>query len=267
MAENLIRTAYVGSGPVYIGKYDPELGVPENGFLTGLRLVGCGNKKLTTAVKVDTDKIQESCSGEWNTLYEYTKSKSCEVTLEAEEFDILTFAAAMGGNVGQNAAGSFSNQPLGTFTAGDVVFLNRPRLILDPTAAPPKTLIIKDSTGASLVEGLHYKIINAKASSVKILELTGFTGPFTATYEHEAFVDMAALVNTKQEFGLIFAGTNTINNRDGRLVIPRIKFSSDGFDWISQSNSGVTLKGSALYVGELVSVRGGPFMRVEGFFD
>ena len=111
-----------GQGPVHIGTYDPVNGRAEQGFLTNLYSVGCGNRTLTATPSRETSTLTESCSGQRLTLKEMETAKSLQVSLSMVQFDSRTLAAAFFGEAVHREAGTVTGEVLPRLAPGDYFF-------------------------------------------------------------------------------------------------------------------------------------------------
>lgn len=249
---------WAGQGPVYFGTYDATAGTPEMGYLTNLFKVGCANSALTTTPKRETKTIKESCSGQRLDIAEIETSKSLDVKLDMHQFDRETLARAFFGTATGQAAGSATGETFHTgLAAGDYVFLKRPGA---------STLVLTDSnaTPATLVEGTHYKVVDAAQGVLQMLDVATLTQPIKAAYSFAAYGNIAAFTATSVKTGILFTGINQDGDR-ARVVIPKVSLAMSGdFSWIGSEESVLSLAGPAFYVPELaLDPLFGPFMRID----
>lgn len=255
MSKQLI---WAGQGPIYFGTYDAEAGTPEMGYLTNLFKVGCANSALTTTPKRETKTIKESCSGQRLDIAEIETGKTLEVKLDMHQFDKETLARAFFGTASQVAAGTVTAEAFPEdLVAGGYVFLKRPNA---------STIVLTDSaaTPATLVEGTHYKVIDAAQGVVQILDVGTFVQPFKAAYAYAAYGNIAAFTATTVKTGLVFTGVNQDGDR-ARVIIPRLSLAMSGdFSWLGNEESVLSMQGTAFYAAELsADPLFGPFMRID----
>lgn len=249
---------WAGQGPVYFGTYDATAGTPEMGYLTNLFKVGCANSVLTTTPKRETKTIKESCSGQRLDIAEIETGKSLEVKLDMHQFDQATLARAFFGQASSQVAGTVTAEafPAG-LTAGGYVFLKRPgasAIVLTDSAAGPTTLI----------EGTHYKVVDAAQGVIQMLDVATLTQPIKAAYAYAAYGNVAAFTATSVKTGILFTGINQDGDR-ARVVIPKVSLAMSGdFSWIGNEESVLSLQGMAFYVPELAAdPLFGPFLRID----
>lgn len=246
-------------GPIYMGVYDATNGKAPSGYLTGLVSVGCANSELSTSLTRSTKKIKESCSGQRLDLTEIETEKSGEVVLTMTSFDKKMLATALFGTHTNITGSTVTAEAFPTVAVGDFVSLKYTDV---------SSVVIKDSAGtpATLTLGTHYEITSAGHGIIKILNLAAFTQPLKADYSYAAQGNITAFTSVGVERGIIYQGLNTNDNKQYRVVIPRVSFALDGkLDWLSNEEVSITLKGSMLYVEPYASdTVQGPFMRVSG---
>jgi hypothetical protein len=249
---------WAGQGPVYFGTYDPALGTPEMGYLTKLFKVGCANSALTTTPKRETKNIKESCSGQRLDIAEIETGKSLDVKLDMHQFDRETLARAFFGASTAETAGTVTAEVLHSgLAAGDYVFLKRP-------GASALVLTDSNATPTTLVEGTHYKVVDAAQGVLQMLDVATLTQPLKAAYAYAAYGNIAAFTATSVKTGILFTGQNQDGDR-ARVVIPKVSLAMSGdFSWIGSEESVLSLGGMAFYVPELAAdPLFGPFLRID----
>lgn len=253
------RMIWDGQGPVFLGKYDPDNGTPEMGYLTGLYQVGCGTRTLTTTPSVERSTISESCTGQRLPLAQLTSSRSLAVSLSMQQFDGRTLAKALSSEHVEKAAGTVSDEVLPPLEPGDYFFLKHPHV---------SSVVIEDSTTAtplSYIEGTHYLLEDAAHGRCKLIEHpASHVAPVKVDYEYAAYGNIAAFSAEDVQTGIIFNGTNQEGHK-GRVIIPRLNLAMGGdFGWITDEAASLELSGEALFVPELENDPDyGPFMRVD----
>ena len=98
-----------GQGPVFLGKYDKAAGRPDMGNLVNVYQVGCGTSALTTSPKIETENINETCTGARAVLASRISSRELGVGLTAIQFDTRTLATAFYGTATAVAAGTVTD--------------------------------------------------------------------------------------------------------------------------------------------------------------
>ena len=98
-----------GQGPVFLGKYDKAAGRPDMGNLVNVYQVGCGTSALTTSPKIETENINETCTGARAVLASRISSRELSVGLTAIQFDTRTLATAFYGTATAVAAGTVTD--------------------------------------------------------------------------------------------------------------------------------------------------------------
>jgi len=247
-----------GQGPVMIGRYDPDNGRPDMGYLVDVYRIGCGTSSLSTSLSVERSSIKESCSGQRLTLKNYITGKSLETKLTMVQFSGRTLAGAFFGDAALKAAGTVTGERLAALAVGDYFTLRHPGAT---------SLVLEDSTAGTplvYVEGTHYSVEDAAHGRYRLLEHpVGHVEPLMADYAYGEYTNIAAFTAPNVERGIIFNGINGDGQR-ARIIIPRISLSLDGdFGWISDEAAELSLSGEALFVSQMQSdADWGGFMRI-----
>lgn len=256
MAEQMIIS---GQGPVFLGDFDATNGKAAQGYLTNLQKIGCGNRVLKTAFSRETKLLKESCSGQRLDLAELQTGKSGEVELQLFQFDRAMLSMALFGTLATKTGASVTNEAMPTVAVGDYVHTKHPKI---------STVVVKDSTGSplTLTAGTDYTVDSADHGRIKILNLGAYVQPFKVDYAYASYANIAAFTAASVVKGIVFDGVNTADaNKPVRCIIPRVSWGpTEGFDWLSDEEVTLSLKGRMLYVSELASdAEYGPFMRVD----
>lgn len=247
-----------GQGPVMIGRYDPDNGTPDMGYLVDLYRIGCGTSQLTTNLTVDKTKIKETCTGQRLTLKERTTGKSLSVSLSMVQFSGRTLAAAFYGSAVLKDGGTVTDEVLPPLAPGDYFTLRHPKV---------DSVVIEDSTAVTplvYVLDTHYTIEDPDHARCKLIaHPDDHVEPLRADYEYGEYTNIAAFSATKVTRGLIFNGIND-DGQKGRIIIPRIDLAMGGdFSWIGDDEASLQLTGEALFVPEMESdAEYGGFMRI-----
>lgn len=250
---------FAGQGPIFIGTYDATNGRAAQGFLTGVKRVGCSNRMLKLTLARETQTIKESCSGQALTLKRYTKGLTASITLEMAQFSRDELALAMYGTTLSRAAATVTAEQLPTVAVGDYVHTKYPGI---------SSVVVKDSAGtpANLVAGTHYRLDSAAHGRIQILGLGSYTQPLKVDYAYGEHAQVTGLTAASTRRGLIFDGVNVAEaNAPVRLFIPLIDFDpAKDFDWLSQDEAKLTLEGEILYADALAGDGDwGPYLRID----
>lgn len=248
-----------GQGPVMIGRFDPENGTPDMGYLVDVYRIGCGTSSLSTALSVEKKIIKESCSGQRLALKERETAKQLEVKLDMIQFSGRTLAIALYGDAILTAAGAVTDETLPELVPGDYFVTRHPDI---------ESLVIEDSTGGAplvYVAGTHYEVEDAKHGRCRLIaHPAAHVEPLKMDYSYGEYTNIAAFTQAGVERGILFSGINGDGQR-ARIVIPRISLAPSGdFSWIADEEATLSLSGQALYVDKLATdANFGPFMRVD----
>ena len=237
------KMMWAGQGPVFLGKYDAANGRPDMGNLVSVYQVGCGTSALTTTPAIETENINETCTGARAVLASRISSRELGVNLTAIQFDARTLATSFYGEATSVAAGMVTDEPIAPTTAvGDQIFLRYPNV---------KNVVLTDSADAPLVEDTHYVVEDAAVGRLRVIALPGVATIASADYEFEPHAHFSIFKTGLVERGLIFCGINDKGQR-ARVTIPRINFAMGGdFSWIGDDNAELQLEGQGLFASEL----------------
>ena len=192
-------------GRVYLGKRN-ELGNP-------IEVRSPGNvAELKLSLKADVVEHYESQSGQRTLDHRMIKQKSATVNLTIEEFTKENLALALYGNHVTGTSGTVTDEPLGGTTPviGDRYFLAHPKV---------SSLVVKDSAGtpATLTLGTHYTA-DTDFGAIQLLDTTGLTAPFKASYAHGTATEIGIFTQPLQERYLRLEGLNTTQGNAKVLV-------------------------------------------------
>lgn len=134
-------------------------------------------------------------------------------------------------------------------------------------------LAIKDSLNADLTAGTHYRQDARNGSVIEILNLSGFTPPLKATYDHAAFTALPLFTADPPERYLLLDGINTVDGKRVRVHLYRCQFNPvEGLGLIHDEFGELPVSGTVLFdpemsqfetiEGESVDIYGG-FGRME----
>lgn len=255
----MTQMIWSGQGPVMIGRYDPDNGRPDSGYLVDLYRVGCGTSALTTSLSRNKKTLTESCSGQRLPLKTLETGKSLSVKLDLYQFSGRTLAAALLATMVEKAAGTVTAEQLPELAVGDYFTLRHPHV---------SSVVIEDSTAGTplvYVAGTHYELEDAGHARFRLIaHPAAHVEPVRVDYAYGEHLNLAAFTATNVERGVIFNGINQDGQR-ARLIIPRIDMGLDGdFGWITSEEATLSLSGDTLYVPELATDADfGPFMRVD----
>lgn len=251
---------FIGQGPIFFGDYDATTGQAAQGYLVNLKRIGCGNRTLKIAMKRDTGKVKESCSGQSLTLKTFTKGMEASISLEMNQFSRDEMAIGLYGTSASVVGSTVTGEAMpATVAVNDYVHTKYPGI---------SSLVIKDSavTPATLVLGTDYELDSAAHGRIKIINLGAYTQPFKSDYAYAAHGRVTAFTGAATRKGIIFDGANVAEgNAPVRVIIPLVDFDpAKDFNWISKEEATLALDGEILYASELLSDSAwGPFFKVD----
>lgn len=200
---------------------------------------------LNISASVSEESRQESYSGQ--RLTSATLNTGTEVTfnLTLNHATARNLALGLYGTERTVASGSITGEALPAgITTGDTVVLDRGDI---------SNLVIEDSAGTpvQLVEGTDYQIESAAGGVIEILsDLSGFTAPFTASYENGASTDVTMFTQQAPVRYLLLDGVNTVDGSGERVRarLYRCKFNPvSQLDLINSGFGELALTGTALF--------------------
>lgn len=254
------KMIWSGSGPIWMGEFDPENGTADMAYLVNLRRIGCGNRALTLTPSSEFTIIKESCSGQELDLDEIPAGKGMAVGMTMEQFSAMDLAMAYFGEAIVNAAGTITGERLPLLAAGDYFFLRHPHA---------SSVVIQDSTGTPLVyvEGTHYAIESATHGAYRLIaHPESHVEPVEVDYAYAESVNIATMTVPTVEKGLVFMGKNH-KGKNARIIVPRVTWRMNGdFGWITGGGTAAQLQftGGAKYVPELeADPTFGPYCKID----
>lgn len=251
-------TTHRGQGPITFGVYDTINGKAAHGYLISQRKVTCHASVLKLTPEVEKKAIGESCTGMGHTTDRKARKQQFMVELTLHKFSRLEFAMAYYGVSADVVAGTVTGEPLATMAAGDVFHTKHPGI---------SSVAIKDSAGspATLVLGTHYTLEGAAHGQGTITNLGTFVQPFKLDYSYASYSKIAPLSQSSIRRGLIFDGINTDNaNASERIWVPDIDWDPSDYNWLSDDDEPLVLKGQAMYLSALATDPDwGPYAKID----
>lgn len=154
----------------------------------------------------DTSKIEhkESYSGQRLLDKVITTENKSKVTAELEDWSKENLALAVRGsvnavNAGTVTTGSPETSPAG-LVAGSIWALKHQKV---------SAVVIKDSAATPVTVDTADYVVDPDFGTVTIVDVTGYTLPFTASYSYGAVDNIAFFTQPIQEVALRFEGVNT----------------------------------------------------------
>lgn len=154
----------------------------------------------------DTSKIEhkESYSGQRLLDKVITTENKSKVTAELEDWSKENLALAVRGSVNSVNAGTVTTgkpetSPAG-LVAGSIWALEHQKV---------SAVVIKDSAATPVTVDTADYVVDPDFGTVTIVDVTGYTLPFTASYSYGAVDNIAFFTQPIQEVALRFEGVNT----------------------------------------------------------
>lgn len=204
------------AGVVYIAEINPVTGKPKTGFkdvgeVDALEF-GFNTSRIEKFSKRDCgNNLVGSVITQVDTNFSVTMAEPTKLNLEK----ILQGVSAA------VSSGTVTDEPLheGTVVvAGDLLFTKKPFSALTN---------VKDSAGspATLVADSDYEVVDGDKGIIRILDPTGFTQPFKATYANKAYTPVPMLNRTPGFYQVAFAGANCQTNEKVRIDLWKVQFN------------------------------------------
>lgn len=230
-------------GEILIAKLNLITGLPSTAF----RFIGCADS-FEPKFAIDEGSRTEGCSGLFQTVQTWERSKSGTFDIAAREVDPKNLALATGGTI--VAAGEADTVVDEEIPAG-VIAGDRWQLGADAqkTHENITTLVITDSATVpdTLTEGTDYTI-EPIMGTVKFLNVAGFTQPFLASYGYTDKQYVSIFTDTQAEYLLRYNWRNADNSlARGGVEFFRSKFKTiPNLPLISQDPITLALSGAFL---------------------
>lgn len=218
-------------GEVFAGPRDAS------GNPLGLTFMG-NVPNLQVKMNVETDEHVESTSGMDLVDDLQVTKRSAEISLDAEELlkDVLGYA--LNATVTEVTAGTVSvaETVCATPEIGKIFLLSKQNV---------STAVLNDSVGA--VDAEKYTV-NGPHGSVEFSDVTGITGPVTATYSYGAARKVVMFQQVLPEIWIRLNGINKTNMSKVVLDLYRVRLNpAEALDFInSGARSKFTLPGAVL---------------------
>lgn len=189
-------------------------GKPGKGYFVG------NVPEATINLATESESVKESFSGSRLPYGTLETGRSGTLTMSFDEWLVKNMALAM-------HAVSLATTPVAVvgevfptgLVAGDQIRLAHPYVDTDG-------VVLKDSAvGPATVATTKYKLIGHNRSIVELLDVAGFTQPFKADYEYEAYTSLEAFSQASPEKYVIFDGIDTVANVGVFVELYRVKFA------------------------------------------
>jgi hypothetical protein len=221
-------------GKVYLASRRP------NGKPGPLRWVG-NAPQLQLKLEIQNADKTESFSGNRLLYGRLVQSKTATVNLTLDEATAENLALGLYGTPATVPAGNVDNEPLpDALIEGDIVRLDHGHvstLTLTDSAAPPETL-----------NPDHWQWISPQAGLIALQDVSGYTQPFQASYQHAATINIALFTAPVPERTLFLEGINTVSGRRVNVTLYRVTFNPiEQLDLISDEWGSLSLTGAVLF--------------------
>lgn len=198
--------------------------------------------ELSFSPQVEKLEHQESTSGKRAVDKTITTSRKVAMSMVGEDFSTGTLAISFQGAASTKAAGNVTAEvfPAG-LVAGDEVALANVDI---------SNLVITDSSAVPVELDLdvHYTIDSAAHGSIVMLDVTGFTQPFKAAYDHGASESVDVMSGRSKTYELRFEGLNTAEDDRAVLVRARVQLEpGQQLSLIGDQFGNYTVNGDVLF--------------------
>lgn len=157
---------------------------------------------LNWQMESEKESKTESWSGIRGTGATLTTSRTMNINLTLGQLNTDNAALATSGTRVEVAAGTVTNETIGTVAPGDVVALD---------FAAVSNLSLVDGTAAALLLGTDYEL-SPKTGVLRFL--TAKTGVKASTYDYAAHSIVTAMSKVPQDHYILFDGINTVDGAE-----------------------------------------------------
>lgn len=209
-----------------------------------LNPIWLGNASVATlALEVDKSDKNESFSGTRALYGSLQRSKSARLSMTLDELLPENFALALYAQQAIAEGGVAAAEELGSdLVDGDHVVLDHPFI---------SELEIVDSAGGpvTLVEGEDYRIVSATRGIIELLDVSGHTQPYKASYKYADGRSLALFSTVAPpERYIIFDGINTVTGERILIDLYRMQFDPvTDFGLINEDWGGLPLEAVCLF--------------------
>lgn len=225
---------YSRQGPMFLAD---NLG---NGKPGAMRWLG-DTGTASIAVAAETEKRKENYSGKRGTAAVLDKGTEVTITITLRHDNAENLALALHGKLTSRIAGTVTAEAFPTVKASDVVMLEK---------GGASNIVLTDSTAVTptaLVAGTHYRVQDAKAGTVEILDIDTLTQPIKAAYSYGASKNLAVLTKKPPVKYFFMPGINTIDGSRDRIHLYKVQLDPlESLDLINESFGEFTIKGTCL---------------------
>lgn len=198
--------------------------------------------QLQIELTTETSEINESWSGNRLVAAEINRSVAASVSMTLNGANRDNIALALFGTKVDIASQSVTGEVLPTgLLAGDIVRLANEAI---------SNVVITDSAGtpATLVEGTNYRIEDAFAGLIEILDPAAFVEPFNAAYDAAAAESVVLFGSKAEERWIVFSGINTVDNSLAKIDLYRVRLQpTQNLALINEEFGNFELQGGALF--------------------
>ena len=170
------------------------------------------------ALKTATTDKNESYSGSRLQIGRLQRDKTATITLSLDEFSLANLAMGLYGDVTNIVSGTVTAEPLPPgLVAGDSVKLDNPFVT---------SVVIHDSAVAPvLVDASKYRVERAgRGGLITMLDVTGFTQPFTADYSYASKNNLAMFSAAPKQRYFMLDGVNTEDDTPVIVELYKVQF-------------------------------------------
>ena len=194
---------------------------------------------LSLAVEIEKAEHIESHSGQKGLARSFAVGKAVTLNATLHQIDTTAIAEGLYGAVSAIAAGTVTDEGLGTVAAGDTIKL---------AFGAVSDVVITDSTGSpATIDPSHYDL-DARFGSIEFLTLpTGPapTQPLKATYDHAAGSQANFLTQAAKSVEFRYEGVN-LAEENAPVIVALYKVSSEPFQELALITDGNDVAGTPL---------------------
>lgn len=220
-------SVFKGAGIVRFIEINPTTGVPKNG---GFDIGECSEFSIGT----DLQRVEKFSKRDCNNtrIADLETQSSLNLTITFDEITVVNNLKLIArGATSAVTATTQTDEILHegtTVVAGDFLFTKYPFATITT---------LKDSatpTANTLSLGTDYEITDATAGVIKILNVTGDTQPYKATYDPVAHTSVAGFTSAALFYQVELAGTNCADNARTRVTVWKVRsFPASQLDFLA----------------------------------
>lgn len=217
-------------------------------------------ERLEVNVSQEFLEIQESCSGNRNTVLYTPTSSTWEVAMDAMNFSKENLARAYYGTGSDVVAGAVTNESVKAYALNTVVPLANISI-----KSSPAVVVTQGATTLTLNTDYTVDYTNGSITLISAANLTG-SAPYTleVDYSYNAQDNFEAVTGTQQDYAIRFEGINTVTGKAVVVHLWRVAMSlAETLSLIQTEVNRFTMSGRLLPAPEISTVGESQYMQIK----